>query len=444
MTGELIRLLAGLIVSITALVLLNRFARLHAFFCLLIAAFILGVITGIPFAKIIEAMQAGFGSLLGQIGFVVALGSCLGVLMEKTGAMHVIARKILSTFGERRSLLAMTSLGLLVGIPVFCDSGFIILSRLVPTIATQSGIPATSLSLALSTGLYTTHSLVPPTPGPLAAAVNVGLGEHMGTVILIGLIGSLPVGLTGYFFAKRFGARFTSTVNETYRPSSQTHISAWSAFLPLVAPILLITMATFPKLFGLSGIIAEVLGVIGQPFIALAIGLLLAIPLLRSKDMTWPEWVSAALMDAGIILLITGAGGAFGSVIRQSGLESILKDIFTNYHLTGVVFLCFAFLIAALLKTAQGSTTSSMIITTSLIAPLAVAAGFEGTVDLATLVLAVGSGGMCVSHANDSYFWVVTQFGGITAGDALKNYTRITFFQGLAGLLTSILLFVLW
>lgn len=444
MTGELIRLLIGLIISITTLVLLNRYLKLHAFFCLLIAAMMLGLITNIPFQRIIEAMQAGFGSLLSHIGFVVALGSCLGIMLEKTGAMHVIARKILFMFGERRSLAAMSALGILVGIPVFCDSGFIILSRLIPTIAMQSGLPGSSLALALSTGLYTTHSLVPPTPGPLTAAVNLGLVENMGTVILFGILGSVPVGVTGYFLAKRYGARFQTSLKETFHLSLQSNIKPWQAFLPLVAPIILITIATFPKVFGVSGIAAQVLSVMGQPFVALILGLFLTIPLVRKNDKAWPEWISTALMDSGIILLIIGAGGAFGSVIRESGLENILKGIFSDYKVSGIFFICFSFLIAALLKTAQGSTTSSMIITTSLIAPLVDAAGFQNPVHLSTLVMAVGSGGMCVSHANDAYFWVVSQFGGVSPGDALRNFTPITFFQGLAGLFSAIILFLLW
>lgn len=443
-TAELIILLVGLLVSISALVLLNRYLKLHAFFCLLIASLILGIITNIPFAQILAAMQNGFGTLLAQIGFVVALGSCLGVVLEKTGAMHIIAQKILATFGRKRSLLAMSSLGLLVGIPVFCDSGFIILSRLIPTIAAQGGLPGSSLALGLSTGLYTTHSLVPPTPGPLAAAANLGLSDNMGTAILIGLIGSLPVGLTGYLLSKKLGKEFFIHIKDMHQEPGHENVPALKAFLPLVTPILLITLATLPKVVGFTGFVAQMLSILGQPFIALAIGILLAIPLLKKRDKGWPDWINAALMDAGIILLITGAGGAFGSVIRESGLETLLKGIFSDYKVFGSLFICFSFVIAALLKTAQGSTTSAMIITTSLVAPLVASAGFHSPVHLATLVLAIGSGGMCVSHANDSYFWVVSQFGGIPPNLALSYFTRITFFQGITGVVTATLIFFLW
>jgi gluconate:H+ symporter, GntP family len=358
--------------------------------------------------------------------------------------MHVIAGSIVRIFGKNKSTLAMSSLGLLVGIPVFCDSAFIILSRLIPTIAIQSGIPGSSLALALSSGLYTTHSLVPPTPGPLAAAVNMGLADQLGHVIVIGIIGSVPVGLVGFLLARKFGKTFSIEQRRIEDIVSKIHLQPWKAFLPLITPIVLISLATLPKIFGLNGFFAETLMTMGQPFLALTIGILLAIPLISKQDKTWPEWISTALMDAGIILLITGAGGAFGSVIKQSGLENILKEVFVDYQISGVFFICLAFSVAALLKTAQGSTTSALIITTSLVAPLAISSGFADPGQLATIVLAVGSGGMCVSHANDSYFWVVSQFGGISTSDAFKNFTRITFFQGLTGLATAMILFLLW
>ncbi|HEY0771152.1 MAG TPA: Na+/H+ antiporter NhaC family protein, partial [Sphingobacteriaceae bacterium] len=243
---------------------------------------------------------------------------------------------------------------------------------------------------------------------------------------------------------KNLGKNFFVHLKEVHPERGRENLSSTKAFLPLVTPIVLITLATLPKIIGFTGIVAQVLAILGQPFIALAIGLLLTIPLIRKRDKDWPDWINSALMDAGIILLITGAGGAFGSVIRESGLESILKGVFSDYKVFGSLFICFAFMISGLLKTAQGSTTSAMIITTSLIAPLLAPAGFHNPVHLATIVLAIGSGGMCVSHANDSYFWVVSQFGGIPPDVALSNFTRITFFQGLTGLVTAVVIFFLW
>jgi GntP family gluconate:H+ symporter len=445
MTFELIRILFALLVSIGIMIALNRFLNVHAFFCLIVASLVLGIIVGKNFSETVWAMQQGFGSLLQQIGFIVAIGSCLGMVMEKTGAMEVISQTLIHAFGSRRSVLAMSFIGWMVGIPVFCDSGFIILSRLIPSIAAQSSVPGASLALSLSTGLYATHTLVPPTPGPLAAAATLGLSDHLGEVILIGIIGSIPVTLVAYFFSLRIGR----TISVSSPPANiHTHggnISRVGAFAPLVLPILLITLATVPKTFGLTGRISDFILTVGQPLAALLIGLVLSLTLISKQEKnTWPSWFSEALKDAGIILLITGAGGAFGFVIKSSGVDLILKQYLMDFQTQGIIFLVAAYGIAALLKTAQGSTTSSLIITSSLLSPLALSAGFQTPEQLAFLMLAMGGGAMTVSHANDSYFWVVSQFGGIGARDIFRSFTWITFLQGFTALLTAILLFLLW
>jgi gluconate:H+ symporter, GntP family len=445
MSPELLLIFFALIVSISIMIALNRFLNVHAFFGLIISSVILGVIMGRSFTDILSAMQSGFGSLLQQIGFIVALGSCLGMVMEKTGAMEVISNSLVYTFGSRRSPLAMSLIGWMVGIPVFCDSGFIILSRLIPSIAAQSSVPAATLALSLSTGLYSTHTLVPPTPGPLAVAATLGLADRLGEVILISLIGSLPVALVAYFFAIRIGRTITTTISVSDTPVIASRLPKMLAFLPLVLPIILITTATLPKTFVMTGAWAGILVTLGQPIVALFIGLVVAMTFISKQDKTkWPGWISEALKDAGLILLITGAGGAFGLVIRSSGADVILKQSVTSFQAEGIIFLITAYGIAALLKTAQGSTTSSLIITSSLLAPLASLAGFETPEQLIFLMLAIGGGAMTVSHANDSYFWVISQFGGISTRETFRSFTLITFIQGLTALLMAILLFLIW
>jgi GntP family gluconate:H+ symporter len=445
MTFELIRILFALLLSIGIMIALSRFLNVPAFFCLIVASLVLGITVGKSFSETVSSMQLGFGSLLQQIGFIVALGSCLGMVMEKTGAMEVISQTLIYAFGSKRSVLGMTLIGWMVGIPVFCDSGFIILSRLIPSIAAQSSVPGASLSLSLSTGLYTTHTLVPPTPGPLAAAATIGLSDHLGTVILITLIGSIPVALVAYFFSFRIGRTITiSTLSADASPHSR-RISRVGAFLPLVLPILLITLATVPKTLGFTGPVSDIISTLGQPLAALLIGFGLSLTLISKENKTtWPAWLTEALKDAGTILLITGAGGGFGFVIKSSGVDVILKQYLIDFETQGIFFLIAAYGIAALLKTAQGSTTSSLIITSSLLGPLALAAGFEKPEQLTCLMLATGGGAMTVSHANDSYFWVVSQFGGIGTRDMFRSFTWITFLQGLTALLTAILLFLLW
>jgi gluconate:H+ symporter, GntP family len=445
MTFDLIRILFALMISIGIMIALNRFLNVHAFFCLIAASLVLGITVGKNFSETVLAMQQGFGSLLQQIGFIVAIGSCLGMVMEKTGAMEVISQTLIHAFGSRRSVLAMSVIGWMVGIPVFCDSGFIILSRLIPSIAAQSSVPGASLALSLSTGLYATHTLVPPTPGPLAAAATLGLSDHLGQVILIGLIGSIPVTLVAYFFSLRIGRTISVSSLPANIHTRAGNISRVGAFLPLVLPILLITFATVPKTFGFSGTVSDIILAVGQPLAALLIGLVLSLTLISKQEKnTWPSWFSEALKDAGIILLITGAGGGFGFVIKSSGIDLILKQYLIDFQTQGIIFLVAAYGIAALLKTAQGSTTSSLIITSSLLSPLALSAGFQTPEQLAFLMLAMGGGAMTVSHANDSYFWVVSQFGGIGTRDIFRSFTWITFLQGITALFTAIVLFLLW
>ncbi len=419
--SALLTIIVALVVSITAIIVLTRYLNLHAFFSLLIAAVVCGLITGQPISSIITLMQEGFGLLLKQIGFLVAFGSCLGMMLEKTGAMEVISKKVVSWFGAKRSTLALSFTGIVVGIPVFCDSGFIILSRLIPSISAQTSILPAELSLALSTGLYTTHTLVPPTPGPLAAAVNLGLENKIGIVMVIGIAASIPVGLMSYFFAKRFSKGIVT--DQIVTTSNSRDVNAWFAFIPLILPIVLIA-----------------LGVI--PIVSIGIGVALSFFLLKSKD-PWPSWLSEALKDAGIILLITGAGGSFGAVIKASGIDVVLKEYVSGSSSQGVIFLVIAFVIAAALKTAQGSTTTSMIITSGLLVPLLASAGFDTAYELSSIVIAIGGGAMTVSHANDSYFWVVSQFGGIAAKDAFRSFTLITGLQGVTALVMSIVVYLI-
>jgi gluconate:H+ symporter, GntP family len=438
----MIQISIALVISVASLIAASRYLKLHPFFSLLLAAILFGVIMGKPFLEVFSSMQTGFGSLLQQIGFLVAIGSCLGMVMEKTGAMATLGSKIIAAFGPSRTLLAMSVIGVLVGIPVFCDSGFIILSRLIPALASSSTNSA-QLSLALASGLYTTHTLVPPTPGPLAAAANLGATSHIGLVMLVGLAGSVPVAGIAYLFARKLGLRVVTQKHEVAASESNAHATIL-IFLPLVVPILLIATASLPTLIPALQSWSSVLEIIGNPAVALLIGLLLSFLLIRGKQKeAWPQWLSEALKDAGIILLITGAGGAFGAVIKSSGLDVLLKDVLGDSHASGTIFLLIAFALATILKTAQGSSTSAIIITSSLLAPLTLSAGFNAPLDLATLVLAIGGGAMTVSHANDSYFWVVSQFSGIAERDAYKSHTLITLAQGLTTLVVSILIYLL-
>lgn len=443
----MIQVIIALVVSITVMIILMRALDVHPFFALLIAGLLYGLVAGKDFLEIIAVMQGGFGQLLIQIGFIVALGSCLGVVMEKSGAMETISTRIVSLFGHRRSVLAMTTIGLIVGIPVFCDSAFIILSRLIPSVASQASVGQAPVALALSSGLYATHVLVPPTPGPLTAAVTYGQAEHLGVVMLVSFAVSLPVGLVSYMLSKRIGAGIL--IEQQAQPVALSHSgqSLLPALLPIAVPIILIAIVPLARFVEFTSEMKTILNIMGTPVVALSIGLCLGlIELVRKRSLVpgkLKDWIADALKDAGIILLITGAGGSFGAVIRSSEIDSLLSEQFGGIQTGGATILILAYVIAAILKTAQGSSTSSMIITSSLLAPITANAGFVDAVHYATLVIATGAGAMTISHANDSYFWVISQFARIPAREAFRSFTVITFFQGLTALAFAILIFLL-
>jgi gluconate:H+ symporter, GntP family len=435
---EIVFIIPALMVSIVWIVLSIRLWRLPPFFGLLVAALIYGVIVALPLTIILDSMQSGFGTLLQQIGIIVALGAVLGNLLEKTGGMEVISRSLLRTLGKSRPVFAMACIGTVVGIPVFCDSGFIILSRMVPSLVAQTNAAGGSLSLALSSGLYTSHTLIPPTPGPFAAASNLGAANSIGLIIILGVAVSIPVLLVSYLYSNYAGRRIATTFEKPVDTgTTPTEISPMKAWMPLLVPLILIAAGSMARFAGLPGSIMRVVTFVGSPVIALAIGTCLALLLLQKAHRDWPQWMTTALKEAGLILLITGAGGSFGAVIKASNVEAVLRDVTSGEGLNGPMLLISAWVLAALLKTAQGSTTSAMVITSSLIASFAT--GLASST-LALVVLAIGGGAMCVSHANDSYFWVVSQFGGISPVDTLKRFPLLTFLQGVTVLAMVLLL----
>ena len=258
--------------------------------------------------------------------------------------------------------------------------------------------------------------------------------------MLIGIVSSVPVTVVAFLLARKLGAKITSALSEeTVGP--HRGVAPWKAFLPLILPILLIALASMPHATEPENMFFGVIETAGVPVIALAIGVALALPLIPTSHRNeLPGWMADAIKDAGAILLIVGGGGAFGAVIKSSNVDVVLKNYITGSPMYGVAFLLLAFLLAAILKTAQGSTTSSMIICSSLLSPLATGAGLQSPLQVAALVMAVGGGAMTVSHVNDAYFWVISQFGKISSSDALRSYTVITLCQGITALLASIIL----
>ena len=439
-----------LVVAIAFIVIATLRFKMHPVLSLTVAAIFAGSCLGLNPDELLKTLTDGFGKTLSSIGLIIAFGAIIGVFLERTGATQVLAQTIIKGIGLKRSPLALNFAGFFISIPVYCDSGFVILSSLNKPLSKKTGIPKLVFVIALATGLYSAHVFVPPTPGPLAAAAMVE--ADLGMVLLLGLLVAIPVSLTGDFWARFVGGKLNVTEATTDRPSqSKQPVNKWElpkplyAFIPILVPIVLIALrsiADYPTHpFG-TGMLYDGFMTLGNPVIALLIGVFLAFPLakIKQKQPKTSGWVADAMKQAGGIVLITGAGGGFGAVLRTMDIPTLID--FSATSGIGGLLVCFG--IAAILKTAQGSSTVAIITTAAIITPLLEVFGLIDTMDRVLTVLAIGAGAMTVSHINDSYFWVVSQFSGIDLKTALKGHTVATLSQGLVAIGLILVLYLLF
>lgn len=407
--------------------------KIHPFLSLLSAAIVMGFASGMQGSAIVKNLTDGFGKTLSSIGIIIAFGTIIGSYLEKSGGAMQIARTILKTVGEKHSALAMNLTGFIVSIPVFCDSGFVILSRFNKALSKKSGIPLVVFAVSLAAGLYATHVFVPPTPGPLAAAA--ALKADLGLVILLGLIVALPVSLAGYGWAKWIGKKPDIRDREEIQVEKEPESlpGNLASFAPIIVPIIFIafkSIAEYPTQPLGSHLLYQIFMFIGNPVISLFIGVLLAFVLKQSAGDSHFDWTLSGLQEAGVIILITGAGGAFGAILRAGGIADIIGSSLSGWQ-AGILL---PFILAAVLKSAQGSSTVAIITTAALLSPLLEPLGLSSETGKALAVLAIGAGAMTVSHLNDSYFWVVAQFSDMDAPTALKSQTTATLIQGITGI----------
>ena len=392
---------------------------------------------------VVTKVQTGFGSILSSIGIVIISGTIIGTILEKTGAALTMANTILKIVGKDRSVLTMGITGYITGIPVFCDSGFVILSPISKALASRSKISLAVMGTALSGGLYATHCLVPPTPGPIAMAGT--LGANLGLVILVGLLVSIPSVIASIIYAKKVASKIYIDANtednvDDLMDKYGKLPGALHSFSPILLPIVLIALksiADFPSApFG-DGAVKTFFSFIGTPIIALLLGIFLSMTLLTkvNKDEIL-SIISEGIVNSASILAITGAGGSFGEILKALPIADILSSSLLQFNIG--VFL--PFIIAMLLKTAMGASTVSMIVTSSMMLPLMCTLGFTSEIQKVLVIMAIGAGAMTVSHANDSYFWVVSQFSNMTPQQAYKCQTGVTLVQGLT---TIIIVFIL-
>ncbi|MBI1343553.1 MAG: GntP family permease [Terrimonas sp.] len=437
MNPSLPQIILFLLLGMALIILFTARWRVNAFFALLIAAFVVGFGVGMPAAMIMNSIKDGFGNIMRSLGLLIVLGTTLGVLLEQSGCSRVMANTILRITGERRAQLAMSITGFLVGLPVFCDSGFIVLSGLNTSLVRRTGISMVIMAVSLATGLYAVHCLLPPHPG--AAAGAAVLGVDMGILLSTGIAVALPAVIVGNLWARFAGKKLTPVILPEEEAGGIIHPEppVFMAFLPVLVPIFLIAFNSFLSIRGSNSYLQPVLSVLGEPVVALAVGIGIIFVAVRHWTLSSiTQQLQAGVEKAGSILVITGAGGAFGAVLSATQLGTSLSAV-ANLSGMGILF---PFLISFVLKTAQGSSTVAMITAASIVLPLLPVLGLDTSHGKLLCLLSMGAGSMMISHANDSYFWVVAKFSGLDMRSMLRVYSLATLWMGLVSLAVVYLL----
>jgi Gnt-I system low-affinity gluconate transporter len=433
------KLLIAVLTGIAVLLFLILKMRLHAFISLLIASILVGIIAGMDAAAIMKSVQNGMANTLGFVATVVGLGAMFGAILEHSGGANVIASFLVKKLGVQRAPIAMVIAGFIVAIPVFFEVAFILLVPMIYALQKKTGKSLLLYAIPLLAGLAVTHAFIPPTPGPIAVADIIG--ADLGWVILIGFIVGFPTAIvSGLFFGKYIGNKiFVPVPFQQESSSSPLNIPPVNTVLTIIAiPIVLILLSSFVN-SGLlkipSGMVVKIINLLGHPFSALIIANMIAWYVLGIRQ----GFTRAQLLDitaksmapAGVIILITGAGGVFKQILVDTGAGKMIAESLAEI---GFPVLLFSFIIAALVRIIQGSATVAMITSAGLVAPIIMgidASNFE----LASIVIAIAAGASILSHVNDSGFWLVNQFLGMTEKQTFRSWTVMTTILSLTGFL---------
>ena len=448
------------IAIILMIVMISKF-KVHPFLALMSISLVLAVVAGIDLSKIPAMIGVGFSGTFKSIGIVIIFGTIIGTVLEKTGAALKLADMVVKLVGQRRPELAMLIMGWVVGIPVFCDSGFVVLNSIREALYKKISASPVAMSVALSGGLYASHVFIPPTPGPIAAAGTLGLGGNLLLVIIMGTVVSVPVLVAVYFFSKSIAKSVTisdkeadATITASYEELLKKFGKLPCGFLslaPIIMPIIFMAVGSVVDVLAKQGmldkaaLLPKIFLFLGNPIIALAIGVIFCVFLLAEtkKMREFDHITNESLKIAGPILFITAAGGVLGNVITEAGFVNFIKENASTIKAIGIFF---PFIISAVLKTAQGSSTVAIITTASIMGAFSAdnslmhTLGFTSEISAALCVMAIASGAMCVSHANDSYFWVVTNFSKMTADQGYRTQTAMTFIMGVVGMISVYIL----
>ena len=432
-----------MIISVISFIALFYFSyrfKIKPFLTLLIASFLSGIFLKIDILETLYLIYKGFFSIVLIIGPIIIIGTVLGKFLNETGTSKKMVNTFISYFGIDNIPLSLNLIGLIISIPVFCDAAFILMSSIVKDLSKITKKNIILLSVCLATGLYSAHVFIPPTPGPIAASAIIN--ADIGLLILIGLVVGIIVSISGYVWMKFLFKKEFKIKPVEIKSHDFTSDRSIVSFLPVIVPILLISTSTiikYPKLDINQLPFLKIFEIIGKPEIALLIGFIMTLIFLKKDEIqSTPQWIIKSLKNSFGILLITGAGGALGYIIRESG---IIDNLNLNIA-TGLASIFSVFILATIIKTIQGSSTVAIVTTCAITAPILQSIGMTSELEKVILIISIGSGAMTISHVNDSYFWVVTKYSNIEMNDVLKYFSSATLIQGLTGLVLSIFIFI--
>lgn len=419
---------------------------IHPFLALFVGAIIYGLMMGMEPELIVKSISEGFGGVMGSVGLLILLGVILGTFLEKTGGAMVIAEKVLKWVGEKSVNLSLMLSSWILSIPVFGDSTIIMMNPIAKSLSARSTLSYAATIVAVSLGAMASHSLVPPTPGPIATAGI--LGADLGQVIFYGGIVSLITLIPLYIFVQKWVTKIPLRpfiVADEKQIKKEDRPSFTASLLPILIPLTLIILASianYPSKPLGEGALIKLILFLGTPVIALLIGAVLSFTLPKKFDrklLSSTGWIGDSILLAAPVILITGAGAVFGKMLQNSGVGDLVTSSMSDANWG--IFL--PFLIAFGLKTAQGSTTVAMITTASIIAPIMGPLGLDTEAMKVFTTVAIGAGALAISHANDSGFWVVTQLSGMTTKQGNLSHSLGTLIAGVTSIVTVYLLSLL-
>ena len=424
-------LLLILVLAIAFIVIMTAKMKMSAFLVLLVTALATALATGMAPARAIQVTLEGFGGLIANVGVVIISGTIIGTFLEKSRATLTMANFVLSLISKTQTALAMTLTGVITSCTVFCDSGFIIFSPLNKVLSKKAGVSFTTMTVSLSLGLAISHHMIPPAAGPIAAAANIG--ADLGLVMMFGFLTAIPAVIAVYFWSRWIGKKVytEAKVDISATPDQETNLPpVLRSFLPILVPILLISLRSIGNMpsnpFG-EGNVKVLFDATGIPSIAMLIGVLFAFRLIPRWSVEYINgWVNEGIRNSALTLAITAAGGAFGYVLRDSQIGTYLGQSLAQFNIG--IFL--PFLIASALKIAQGSGTVALITASAIVGPMLVDLGFDTPAEQALVVTAIGAGSIVMSHANDSYFWVTSQFSDLDVDVVYKAHSAGTLILG--------------